>query len=299
MRTSDDLGALSPERLEAFAVFAEHRSFTRGAQALSISQPALHTQIRRISEELDVELYQRRGRRLELTEEGIELLRFARSTLERSRRFVDRLRGAPTSGVTILAAGEGALLYLLGPAIRRFQSRSAPLRLLTRDREGTFTALREGAAHLGVAALDAVPDGFRADPLVATRQVLLLPKGHRLIRRRSITLADLDGERIVLPPVGRPQRATVEHALRTRGVGWKVSVEATGWPLTIHAVALGLGVGIVNEHCTVPRSLHKRPLRELPEVRYALLYVADGPRPGGPAELAQIIRESASELKSR
>ena len=59
--------------LFAFAVFAEHLNFTRAAEALNITQPALHTRIRRLTEDVGVTLYARRGRSLVLTSAGREL----------------------------------------------------------------------------------------------------------------------------------------------------------------------------------------------------------------------------------
>src|SRR5690606_14080769 len=84
----------------------------------------------------------------------------ARELDERTRELCDALHGAgPTTPVT-LAAGEGGFLYLLGEPIRRFVRRgAAPLRLLTRNREQVYEALRTGEAQLGVAALELRPPG--------------------------------------------------------------------------------------------------------------------------------------------
>ncbi len=281
IRTADELEALSPDRLEAFLVFAEHLSFTHAARVLHVSQPALHGQIGRIADDLGATLYRRVGRELRLTPEGVELSRYARVTLERARAFVDELRGGESSRSVVLAAGEGVLLYVLGPAIRRFlRGNAAPLRLLTRDRDGTVHALRSGEAHLGVAALDAVPDGIVADPLLEVPQVLAVPSKHPLACRRRVSLADLEGTSLVLPPVGRPQRARIEQALRIEGVQWSLAVEATGWPLTLHAVRLGLGLAIVNEFCQMPPGVVAVPLGGLGPVEFQLLR-ARGEEPTG------------------
>ncbi|HBQ14955.1 MAG TPA: transcriptional regulator, partial [Myxococcales bacterium] len=75
------------EWLRAFVVFAEHLNFTRAAEALHLSQPALHVQVKKLGEQLEVTLYERRGRALVLTDEGREVLAFGRELLARCERF--------------------------------------------------------------------------------------------------------------------------------------------------------------------------------------------------------------------
>ena len=73
---------LKLEWLEAFAAFAEHESFTRAARALHLSQPALHVQVKKLSEALSVTLYRREGQRLVLTADGLRVAALAREVRE-------------------------------------------------------------------------------------------------------------------------------------------------------------------------------------------------------------------------
>jgi len=261
---------LELDLLPTFVAFAEHLNFTRAARVVHLSQPAVHMQVKKLEDEVGAPLYRRVGRRLVLTREGEALARFGRETATRTRSFFAELRGAPAEPV-VLAAGEGAFLYLLGPAIRAFH-REAPLRLLTRDREGTLEALRSGVAELGVAALEGAPDGLVASPLTTVDPVVVLPGKHRLANKKRLRLRDLEGERLIVPPLDRPQRITIAQALRRAGVNWEVSVEAIGWEVTIQFVALGLGIAIVNGFCRLPSGLRARPIAELPGVEYHLVH---------------------------
>jgi DNA-binding transcriptional LysR family regulator len=103
-------------RLASFLAFGEELNFTRAAARLHLSQPALHVQIRKLAEDVGDPLYRRVGRALELTPAGRELLGFGRELRDRTDSFLASLRGASPQRV-VLAAGEGALLYSLGPAI--------------------------------------------------------------------------------------------------------------------------------------------------------------------------------------
>src|SRR4051812_50003852 len=117
-------GMLKLEWLEAFAAFAEHQNFTRAAEVLHLSQPALHVQIQKLGEALGVPLYRRKGRQLVLTEEGRRAAAFGRDLGERTRDLVNELRTGGQGQPVVLCAGEGAYLYLLGEGIRKFVGRA-------------------------------------------------------------------------------------------------------------------------------------------------------------------------------
>jgi len=264
--------ALSLPWLHAFVVFAQHLNFTRAARALHLSQPALHGQIKKLGEALGVELYTRRGQRLELTPDGRRALAFGREMDERSAAFLARLRGVEAQGPVVLCAGEGSYLYLLGEAIRAFTAAGpAKLTLLTRDRDATVAAVREGEAHLGVAPLEGAPAGLLVDRLTEVALVLVVPATHPLAKKRSIKLRDLAGARLVVPGEGRPHRAMLAQALLSAGVPWEPAVEAQGWELMLHFVRLGAGIAVVNACCRLPRGLVARPIPELPKKTYFLL----------------------------
>lgn len=204
------------------------------------------------------------------------------------------LSGSGPNRPVVLAAGEGAFLYILGPGIREFLRKSiAPLRLLSLDREGVVTVLRSGRAHLGVAALDVVPPDLQATLLCKVEQVVALPQDHPLARKRRLTIKDLAGTRLVVPTAERPHRQMLSAALRTANVTWEVAVEASGWELMLHFVKLGMGIAVVNSVCNNPRGLITRPLPELANVHYYLLHLDSGKRSETQQELAHLLLKHA------
>src|SRR5688572_6965708 len=173
---------LDAARLESFIAFGEELNFTRAAVRLHLSQPALHVQIKRLGEEIGAPLYRRIGRAISLTAQGQQLLAFARELRERTEGFLSELGGKAPRNV-VLAAGEGTLLYALGPALRKAaQLPGANIRVLTRDRDGVLAALAASEAQLGVTALDVVPEIFAATQLRRVGMLLVMPRGHRLAR---------------------------------------------------------------------------------------------------------------------
>lgn len=255
---------IDSDQLEAFRVFAEHLNFTRAARVLHLSQPALHTKIQRLSDALGVALYVREGRTLRLTSHGVATLAHARAAFEQDARFAERLQGGGQARTLVLAAGEGALLYLLGPAI---QAWAAPIRVLTRDGPGAVDAVASGLAHLGVCAGDSVT-GVVATPLVDVGAVVMMPADHALAQRRTVEPADLEGARLVVPPPHSRHRDALERVLRNASVRWEPAVEAHGWPVMVHLAHLGLGLAVVNACCTAPPGMVARPFPALAAVRY-------------------------------
>ncbi|WP_431687430.1 LysR family transcriptional regulator [Hahella sp. NBU794] len=258
--------------IESFLVFSECMNFTHAAERLHISQPALHVKIKKLSEQLQTPLYRKSGKELVLTEEGKKVQTFAREIRDRSSTFFEELRHGGSAQPVVLAAGEGAFLYLLGMAIQDFKNISEhPLRLITSDKGATISAVEDGSAHLGVAALSAKPEGLELTLLTEVEQTLAVPRSHRLAKRRQLSLKDLNGEKLILPPPGMPQRMAVEQALMNNGVAWTPSVEARGWELMLHFVKLGVGVSIVNGCCNIPSALTAIPIQDLPKVSYYII----------------------------
>lgn len=277
------------DALQSFVIFAEKRNFTHAAAELHISQPALHVKIAKLAETIGITLYHRNGRSLELTAAGRELARFGRSVGAEIEQAVAALRGEKTTESVTLAAGEGAILYLLAGAIREFRrDRLVQLRILNRNREGTLDALRSGEAQLGVTTLDSIPADLTATELVRSRQVVIMPPRHALSRKREITLPDLEGHDLIVPPPGRPHRDAFARAMLDAGVPWNVALEADGWPVMLELVRAGIGLAVVNSICTIPRGVVARPLRGLAATHYHLVH-AKGRQSEAARRLAALI----------
>jgi DNA-binding transcriptional LysR family regulator len=268
-----DERAVSVDALASFVVFADHLNFTHAAAELHISQPSLHVKIRKLAQALGRPLYLRSGRRLVLTADGEAVARFARERDEQLTHFLADFAGGASRRPVVLAAGQGAYLYLLGDTIQAVLAEEPTrLRLINCDHRQMLAAVRTGQAHLGVGVLDVLPDDLTAVELATFPQVLLLPDDHRLARRRSLAMHDLAGASLVVPPPHRPHRMLLEKALRTADVAWTVAVEAEGWPLITHFVALGVGLAIVNGCVPAAPGLVARPVTDLPTITYHLVH---------------------------
>ncbi|WP_136925881.1 LysR family transcriptional regulator [Polyangium aurulentum] len=268
--------------LRAFAAFADHKSFTHAARALALSQPALHAQVHKLAEAVGAPLYRRVGRALVLTDEGERVAAFARRSLAQQAELVEGLRAGRSRSRVVLAAGEGAYLYLLGEAVQRsVRDARTPLELLVRDAAGTLSAVRTGEAHIGVLPLETRPPRLVVEPLARVGQMLVMPEAHPLAGKERVSLRDLEGASLVVPPGGQSQRVMLDEALRAARVTWEVAVEVRGWPLTLQFARLGAGLAIVNDFCRLPPGLVGRPMAGLPKHTYCAVRLSDAPLEGG------------------
>jgi LysR family transcriptional regulator, low CO2-responsive transcriptional regulator len=260
---------LSSSALEAFAVFAEQRNFTRAAALLHLSQPSLHVKIAKLADTLGTPLYRRDGRSLVITEAGEQVAAHARSLQQNEHALLQSL-GQPTVAAPLaIATGEGALHTILEPTLRAMsKSERLAMRFLTADAPTAVDLIQRGRADIGVAVLEEFPVGLARRRICRIGQQLVVPTNHRLAERQRISIADLEGERFVVPPTGRPHRLMLARALRDAEVTWEPGVEVSGWDTMLRMVALGFGIAIVNENVGIAKGLKAFPLRSLPTVEY-------------------------------
>ncbi|OJT24258.1 hypothetical protein BO221_13850 [Archangium sp. Cb G35] len=289
---------LDGELLRAFAAFAEVRNFSRAAKQVGLSQPALFERVKRLADHVGSPLYEKEGRTLKLTPTGVRIAAFARDMLTRAGRLTGELQGQTAESVTI-AAGEGAYLYLLGPALSRFvASERALLRVLTRGGPSACEALQSGEAHLAVGVFDIVPRGLVAKDLLRAPLCAAFAPHHPLARKRTVKLTELAGERLILAPEGQRQRDIVGRAVASLGVPVAPPVEADGWPIMLAFAAAGLGVAVVNGICRPTWGAVLRPIPELGEVTYRLLLRRDAPRSEALERLVSLVQEETGRPRA-
>ncbi len=247
--------------LRGFVAVIEAGGFTAAAARLHVSQPALHTQIKKLGEWAGP-LYTITGRRLQLTPRGREVEALARDVLAQISTFVAVQSGPVTP---ILSAGQAVQLHLLAHALRGWRG---PLALRTEDRAATVEAIHSGRAHLGLTVLAEADRTLTSTVVLEVGQVAILPKDDPLARRRSLRVRMLAGRPLVVPPPGRDHRTTLARAL---GGDLHVAVEVDGWELMTHYAALGLGLAVVNAYIPAPPGTVAVPITDLPVLRIHLI----------------------------
>jgi LysR family cyn operon transcriptional activator len=215
--------------LRYFLAVAETLHFGQAAEQLHISQPTLSQQVSQLESELRVALFDRLGRRVQLTDAG-ELFRIhARRVLqevEEAKVALDELEGLQ-SGRLCLGVVQTASAYLIPSAVSRF-AKAYPgvvLRIEDLSADQIEEELVQGRLHLGISFLPPTAPTIEAQALCDEELVLIVTADHRLARRTRLPVRELDGEALVLQPDSFSPRRLFEEAARSVGLWPRVVVE--------------------------------------------------------------------------
>jgi DNA-binding transcriptional LysR family regulator len=240
--------------LRYFVTVAEEGHVTRAAERLGIQQPPLSQQIRALERELEVQLFHRKPRGVELTQAGRALLDEARAILARADHAVAAARRAARGEAGRIGIGftSSASFHPFVPrAIRAFRE-AHPLVALALDESGTVElaeALRREAIDAAfVRSPIAESEGLIIRPLLDEPMVAALPSGHPLSADDALLpLAALAGETFVLyrRPVGPGLHDAIIAACDRAGFSPQIGQEAPRMLSTLSLVAAGLGVTVV------------------------------------------------------
>jgi DNA-binding transcriptional LysR family regulator len=237
-------------RLTVFQAVARRLSFSQAADDLHLSQPAVSKHIRQLEIELRVQLFQRAGNRVELTDAGRILADYAgrMATLsEEMRRVLGELAGLKR-GYLRLAASSTPGLYLLPEALARFGRRypGVEVSLWLGNSGAVAQQVLQGAADLGFVGVTPELPGLQISPFAEDQIVLATPPGHRLAREVVLNRELLAGETLILREAGSGTRQVVEAGLDALQVRPGRVIEMTGCEGIRRGVAAGLGVGFVS-----------------------------------------------------
>jgi DNA-binding transcriptional LysR family regulator len=188
--------------LRYFVAVAEQLSFRGAAEKLHMAQPPLSSQIKSLEEELRVQLLQRTTRSVVLTHAGRVFLEEARAVLAASSQAQQRARDAQhglagTLRVGMIAPVAGAWLAAI---LRRFRQNFPGVQLSLFDLTSTEQLRRLHGLELDAGLLRPPINSSELDYrfIGESRQVLALPAGHRLAKKKRLEWKDFDGEELVL-----------------------------------------------------------------------------------------------------
>jgi len=254
--------------LEVFATVVSERSFSRAAEKLYRTQPAVSLAVQRLEAELGDKLIDRdmRGAKdLVLTDAG-------RTVYEYARRFAnlsDELRDAlaelrdMSAGRLTIGANESSTLYLL-PHIERYRARHPKIKVQVRRSQSSKIPgeLIEGELELGVASYDPGDERITTKVIFADALVLIVSPRHRFARRRSVSIAELGRETFIAHNVVSPYREAVLREFRRRKVPLNMDVEMPTLETIRRLVQDDEGVAFLPRMC-VRRDVETGVVREI------------------------------------
>jgi DNA-binding transcriptional LysR family regulator len=243
------------DRLRLLRELAHRGTMTAVAEAFRLTSSAVSQQLATLEREARAKLFERVGRRVRLTAEGMRLAAHAEEILRAVEAAELDLRAGgekPRGTLEIGCFPSFAKAHLL-PAVIRARKRYPELGIVLHDLEpaDSIEAVRSGRCHLAVSfaySLVPRPDvaGLVSTPLLEERVLLALPKAWRN-RRDPIPLKQLADEDWIVGSRGRDDLELAERACATAGFAPRITHTVDDYDLVLQMVAAGFGIGFVPE----------------------------------------------------
>ena len=262
------------QRLAVFRAVARRLSFSRAADELHLTQPAVSKHIQQLEAELGVRLFHRVGKRVELTDAGRIVTDYAQrvsALTEDVRRVLGELEGL-RRGYLRLGTSATPGLYLLPEMLARFRKKYPQVEttLVITNSADVTRRVSAGEFDMGFVGAPTETPGLQVRPFVGDEIVLIVPPGHPLARQRAFAPALLAQETLIVREPGSATRQIAEAHLTRLGVAPKAVLEMTGCEGVKRAVAAGLGVAFVSRRAVALEVAHRLvSVLEVSELHFA------------------------------
>ena len=248
--------------LSAFIAVADTGSFSEASELLYLTQPAVSKRVSSLETELDVQLFDRIGRKVTLTEAGSSLLARARNILQQvedSKRAIQNLSGH-VAGKLSIGTSHHIGLHRLPPVLRAFTHAypEVELDLHFMDSEEACHAIEHGDLEMGIVTLPLEPAKVLQtyevwpDPLD-----IIVNQSHPLALLEQVTAKQLAEHSAILPTRGTYTRQIFEHTMRKHKLELKVGLSTNYLETIKMMVSVGLGWSVL------PRSMLNKELKTL------------------------------------
>jgi aminoethylphosphonate catabolism LysR family transcriptional regulator len=240
-------------QLRSFQAVARAGGFTGAAKLLHISQPTVTTQVRFLEETYGIELFYRRGHTVKLTPLGEQLFEIAQKIFALESETVHLLEDSGELKSGLLRVGAVGPFHVT-EMLARFNQRHPGLQVSVRvgNSETVLEALVDYQTDVAVLAQFTDDPRFHSVPYSRHPVVIFVNRAHRFARRRSIRIAELEGEPMILREVGSTTRKALDDALKKAGVAPRVAMEIGSREAIREAVIMGVGIGAVSEIEYIP-----------------------------------------------
>jgi len=260
-------------QLKVFEAVARHLSFSRAAEELHLTQPAVSTQVGKLADHAGHALFEQFGKKIYLTPAGAELLQISRRIIEQFEhaeaamaQYDDVCGGRLNVGV--ISAGDYFFPRLLIEFIGRHSG--VTLDFTVHNREELLAHIADNSIDLAVMVrpptdLDTINQAFAPHPYV-----IVAPPSHPMVQRRAIPLAEAMHQPFVVREPGSDTWRSMCDGFGGDVSGLNVAMEIRSTETIKQAVMAGFGLSFLSAH-TVSRELHSGELRALDVEGFPLL----------------------------
>lgn len=270
---------LTLRQLQVFEKVASHLNYSRAAEELYLSQPAVSMQIKQLEGHIGLPLFEQMGKKIFLTEAGRELFHYARSIaqqLAEMESVFDEMKGLGHGKLTISVVNTANYFtpQLLARFCQRYPSINVILQVANRD--AVLKQLADNSTDLAI--LGQPPDGLdiSAEPFLDNPLVVIAAPNHPLAKLKHVKFAKLAEETFLSRERGSGTRSAMERVFARHKIQPHISMEMETNEAIKQAVQAGMGLGILSLH-SIELELETKRLAMLNVEHFPLLrhwYVA-------------------------
>jgi DNA-binding transcriptional LysR family regulator len=251
--------------LQVFLAVATEKSFSRAAEKLLRTQPAVSLALQRLEQELGERLIDRSGKGLILTDAGRTVLDYARrfqSLQQELDNSLAELRDNSAGRLTI-GANESTSLYLLRH-IERYRELYPKIKVQVRRSLSSKlpNELIDGNLELGVISYDPADERLRSKVIYTDALAFVVSPRHRLAHRKAVSITDLGSENFIAHNVISPYREVVLREFHNHKVPLRMDVEMPTIETIRKLVQNDMGVAFLPRMC-VEQEIEQKTLREV------------------------------------
>lgn len=240
-------------RIKAFIFAAETLSFSEASKRLHLTQPTISHHIKTLESELDVNLFERKGNRLFLTEAGKMLVPWARKLLRQSYEIKDMMSSVDQEAVgqLDLACSTASGKYVLPHLTARFKERfpGVIIRILPCAPSSLVSRLLENRAHLGLISSEMADHSLESQTLYVDTIRLIIPPDHPWTSRKMISASDILDERIIMREEDSGTRKVIMSELLKSDINYddlNIFIELGNAEGILELVAAGYGISFLS-----------------------------------------------------
>lgn len=236
------------DQLRTFTEVARLGSFSRAAEKVLRSQPAVSTQIRQLEQEYGQKLFDRSAKRVRLTPAGEVVLEYAQQMLAlhgKSLHATADFHGVP-SGTLSIGANEGTFLYVLPNVLAKYHKKFPQVKISVYRSfsHKVSEKVEQGAIDLGIVSMPVKSPQLKSVPVFRDRLFLMVGPNSPLFHRRSVTLEEFAQQPLIVSKTGSIRKMMEKH-LRPYRENLNITMELTSVVMIKRFVRDGFGVSLI------------------------------------------------------
>lgn len=238
-------------QIRIFDSVARYQSHTRAAEKLHMTQPAVSMQMKKLEENMGIDLFERHGRSVNLSNAGERLRKYSTQIIQsydKMLAFTDRIKGNETGHLTVSVAttANHFSTRILSAFSKKYPD--VTISLDVTNRQLILQQLDNYEPDLVIMGEPPKGRGLKSEQFMTNPLVIIAPPNHFLAKKKGMSIRDLDNQKFVVREKGSGTREAVERVFQNSGVGCQPTMEMSSNEAIKHSVAAGFGLGVVSLH---------------------------------------------------